>query len=145
MKTSGLDVHKDSMFCAIYNGKAYSEVKEYTTMTGSIRSMSEYLRSEGVVRVAMESTSTYRVPIWDILLETGFELTPVNPFLIKQMPDRKSDVKNTQWIACLLHKGMLRHSMAPDAKIQELRTYSRNIPDYSSKKHAVCRRWTGCR
>jgi transposase len=94
MKTSGLDVYKDSIFCAIYNGKACSEVKEYVTMTGSIRSIGEYLRSEGVIRVAMESTSTYRGPVWNILLETGFELTLVNPFLIKQMPGRKSDVKD---------------------------------------------------
>jgi transposase len=134
MKTSGLDVHKDSIFCAIYNGKAYSEVKEYTTMTGSIRSMGEYLRSEGVVRVAMESTSTCWVPIWDILLEMGFELTLVNPFLIKQMPGRKSDVKDAQWIACLLHKGMLRRSMVPNAKIQELRTYSRKYTRLQQQK-----------
>ncbi|MDR1223983.1 MAG: IS110 family transposase [Tannerella sp.] len=71
MKTSGLDVHKDSIFCAIYNGKGYSEVKEYTTMTGSIHSMGEYLRSEGAVRVAMESTSSYWVPVWDILIGNG--------------------------------------------------------------------------
>jgi transposase len=83
MKTSGLDVHKDSIFCAIYNGKAYGEVKEYSTPTPNIRLMGEYLRGEGVNRVAMESTSTYRVPIGDILLAMGFELTLVNPFLIK--------------------------------------------------------------
>jgi hypothetical protein len=59
MKTCGLDVHKDSVFCAIYNGKCYSEVKEYETTTPKIRQMGEYLRSEGVKKVSMESTSTY--------------------------------------------------------------------------------------
>ena len=63
MKSSGLDVHKDSIFCAIYNGKEYSEVKEYATTTPQIRQMGEYLLSEGVKKVAMESTSTYWVPI----------------------------------------------------------------------------------
>jgi hypothetical protein len=69
MKTCGLDVHKDSLFCAIYNGKAYSEVKEYETTTPKIRQTGEYLRSEGIERVATESTSTYWGPIWDICLK----------------------------------------------------------------------------
>jgi len=134
MKTCGLDVHKDSVFCAVYNGKAYSEVKEYDTTTPKIRQMGEYLRSEGVEQVAMESTSTYWVPVWDILLDMGFELMLVNPFLIKQMPGRKSDVKDSQWIACLLHKGMLRGSMIPSPAIQELRTYSRKYTRLQAQK-----------
>jgi len=134
MKTCGLDVHKDSIFCAIYNGKSYSEVKEYSTTTPKIRQMGEYLRSEGVTKVAMESTSTYWVPVWDILLEMGFELMLVNPFLIKQMPGRKSDVKDAQWIACLLHKGLLRGSMIPSPVIQQLRTYSRKYTKLQEQK-----------
>jgi transposase len=115
MKTCGLDVHKDKLFCAIYNGKDYSPVTEYETTTPKIRQMGEYLRCEGVERVAMESTSTYWIPVWDILLDMGFELMLVNPYLIKQMPGRKSDIKDAQWVACLLHKGMLRGSMIPSA------------------------------
>jgi len=134
MKVSGLDVHKDSIFCAIYNGKEYSEVNEYDTATPKIRQMGEYLRSEGVKKVAMESTSTYWVPVWDILLEMGFELMLVNPFLIKQMPGRKSDVKDAQWIACLLHKGMLRGSMIPSPIIQQLRVYSRKYTKLQEQK-----------
>ena len=84
----------------------------------SIRQMGEYLREEGVRKVAMESTSTYWVPVWDVLLEMGFELMLVNPYLVKQMPGRKSDIKDAQWIACLLHKGMLRGSMIPSPVIQ---------------------------
>jgi hypothetical protein len=134
MKTCGLDVHKDSIFCAIYNGKEYSEVKEYDTTTPKFRQMGEYLRSEGVKQVAMESTSAYWVPVWDVLLEMGFELMLVNPFLIKQMPGRKSDVKDAQWIACLLHKGMLRGSMIPSPVIQQLRTYSRKYTKLQEQK-----------
>ena len=83
-------------------------IQAYETTTPKICQMGEYLRTEGVKKVAMESTSTYWVPVWDILLEMGFEFMLVNPFLIKQMPGRKSDIKDAQWIACLLHKGMLR-------------------------------------
>jgi len=134
MKTCGLDVHKDSIFCAVYDGKEYSEVKEYDTTTPKIRQMGEYLRESGVEKVAMESTSTYWVPVWDILLEMGFELMLVNPFLIKQMPGRKSDVKDAQWIACLLYKGMLRGSMIPCAEIQQLRIYSRKYTKLQEQK-----------
>jgi transposase len=125
MKTSGLDVHKDSIFCAIYDGKSHSEVKEFSTTTHSIRSMGEYLESQKVKKVAMESTSTYWVPIWDILYEMGFEQTLVNPLHIKQMPGRKSDSKDAQWIEELLYKKMLKGSLVPSPLIQELRTYTR--------------------
>jgi len=125
MIVSGLDVHKDTIFCAVYNGKTYGEVKEYSTTTGSLRVMGSDLKASGVVKIAMESTSIYWIPVWNILEESGFELTLVNPYLIKQMPGRKSDVKDAQWIAKLLHKGMLRASMVPDERIRMLRSYSR--------------------
>jgi len=125
MKVSGLDVHKDKIFCAIYDGKSYSEVKEFSTTTNSIRSMGEYLKSEGVKKVAMESTSTYWVPIWDILYEMGFEQKLANPLQIKQMPGRKSDVKDAQWISKLLYQNMISGSFVPPPLIQELRSYTR--------------------
>ncbi|MDR1339499.1 MAG: IS110 family transposase [Prevotellaceae bacterium] len=124
MKTSGLDVHKDSIFCAIYDGQKYT-VKTYDTTTPQIRAMGKYLKSEGVKKVAMESTATYWVPIRDILLELGFELMLVNPYLIKQMPGAKSDPRDARRIAQLLHKGMLRGSLIPGPVIQELRVYFR--------------------
>lgn len=125
MKVSGLDVHKDSVFCGIYDGKKQQEVKEYQTLTSSIKAMGEYLKSEEVKQIAMESTGTYWIPVWNILEEMGFELMLVNPFLIKQMPGRKSDVKDAQWIAALLHKKLLRGSLVPNKVTRELRTYSR--------------------
>ena len=124
-KVCGLDVHKDNIFCAIYNGSEYSEVKEYSTLTSSIYSMGEYLQSEDVEDIALESTGIYWVAVWDLLYEMGFSLTLVNPYLIKQMPGRKSDVKDAQWIATLLHKGMVRGSFVPPPVIRELRVYSR--------------------
>jgi transposase len=113
MKVSGLDVHKDTIFCAIYDGKKYGEVQEFLTFSECIRTMADSLRQEGWI------------PVWNILEEIGFELMLVNPYLIKQMPGRKSDVKDAQWIAKLLHKGLLRGSLIPDKTIRQLRTYSR--------------------
>lgn len=124
-KVCGLDIHKDSIFCAIFNGENYSEVKEFSTMTPDIYKMGEYLQSEDVEEIALESTGIYWVAVWDLFYEMGFKLTLVNPYLIKQMPGRKSDVKDAQWIATLLHKGMIRGSFVPPPVIQELRVYSR--------------------
>jgi transposase len=136
-KTSGLDVHKDTIFCGVYNGKTHNEVKEYSTLTDSIRSMGEDLQSEEVEEVAIESTGIYWIPVWNILEEMGFKLLLVNPYLIKQMPGRKSDVKDAQWIATLLHKGLLRGSLVPSKDIRELRSYSRRYMKLQHRQTAV--------
>lgn len=125
MRVSGLDVHKDTIFCAVHNGKKPEAVKEFLTLTSSIREMGTYLKGVGVETVAMESTGIYWIPVWNILETMGFKLMLINPYLIKQMPGRKSDVKDAQWIAMLLQKQLLRGSLVPGARIRELRTYSR--------------------
>jgi transposase len=136
-KTSGLDVHKDTVFCGVYNGNTHNEVKEYPTLTNSIKSMGEYLKSEGVERIAIESTGIYWIPVWNILEDMGFELILVNPYLIKQMPGRKSDVKDAQWIATLLHKGLIRGSLIPCKEIRELRVYSRKYIKLQQRQTTV--------
>jgi transposase len=72
----------------------------------------------------MESTSIYWMPIWRVL-ESDFKLTLVNPYLIKQLPGRKTDVKDAHWIAQCLQKEMLRGSYVPGENLQQLRQYSR--------------------
>jgi len=113
MKVSGLDVHKDSVFCSIYDGKQYGKTQELNTFTEGIRQMGYHLKLEKVKKVAMESTGIYWIPVWNILEDMGFELMLVNPYLIKQMPGRKSDIKDAQWIARLLHNGLLKGSLVP--------------------------------
>lgn len=136
-KTSGLDVHKDTVFCGVFDGKTHREVKEYSTLTSSIIGMGEYLKSEGVEDVALESTGMYWIPVWNILEEMGFNLTLVNPYMIKQMPGRKSDIKDAQWIAILLHKGLVRSSLIPCKEIRELRVYSRKYVKLQQRQTSV--------
>lgn len=124
-KCCGLDVHKESIFASISQDGKAGEVRQFTTMTTDISQMAEWLQSEGVEQVAMESTGIYWIPIWNILDHSGFKLTLVNPYLIKQMPGRKSDIKDSQWIARLLDKDMLRSSFVPNSTIVELRSYTR--------------------
>lgn len=98
-KVCGLDMYKDTIFCAIYDGKKQSNVKEFATFISSIKEMGAYLQREEVTQIAMESTGIYWIPVWNVLDELEFSLMLVNPCLIKQMPARKSDVKDSQWIA----------------------------------------------
>src|SRR5690606_22033040 len=83
------------------------------------------------------STGVYWIPVWNILEDMGFELLLVNPFLIKQMPGRKSDVKDAQWIALLLRKGMLRGSLVPCDRIRELRVYGRKYRKLQGRTTSV--------
>lgn len=136
-RACGLDVHKDTIFCATYNGRKQGPIKEYSTLTSSIYEMGEALLLAGVEDIAMESTGIYWIPVWNILEEMGFRLMLVNPYLIKQMPGRKSDVKDAQWIATLLYKKLLRSSMIPCKEILELRTYSRKYIKLQQRQTSV--------
>lgn len=135
-KCCGLDVHKETIFAAIdANGKT-SEVREFGTLTCHIGALGDWLRESGVTDVAMESTGIYWIPVWNILEASGFRLTLVNPYFIKQMPGRKSDVKDSQWIAQLLAKDLLRASLIPSRQIRTLRVYSR---EYVKRQQAITR------
>jgi len=132
----GLDVHKETIFAAINaNGKA-GEVKEYSTLTCQVSALSEWLKVNGVTDVAMESTGIYWIPVWNILEAAGFRLILVNPYFIKQMPGRKSDVKDSQWVAQLLAKDMLKSSLIPCHQIRTLRAYSR---EYVKRQQSITR------
>lgn len=143
-KTCGLDVHKDTIFCAIFDGKKHSEVKEFSTLSGSIHKMGKELQSMGVKEIAIESTGIYWIPVWNILEAMGFKLMLVNPYLIKQMPGRKSDVKDAQWIATLLHKNLLRKSLIPNKTIRELRVYSRKYLKLQQRQTSVLQEIERC-
>jgi transposase len=94
-------------------------------LTPALQELCEWLKSEQVLEVAMESTGIYWIPIWNILEKENFKLLLVNPYFIKQVPGRKSDRKDAQWIAELLHKKLLRGSLVPSSTIRTLRSYSR--------------------
>ena len=79
-----------------------------------------------VGEVAMESTSIYWIPIWRVLCN-DFDVKLVNPYFIKQLPGRKTDIKDAHWIATVLQKELIKGSFIPDPIIQELRLYSRRI------------------
>lgn len=123
-KICGLDVHKDTIFLCILAENGQTFLKEYTTLTPDIASMRDLIKEQHVSEVAMESTGIYWIPIWRIL-QGHVEMKLVNPYFIKQLPGRKTDVKDSQWIATVLQKGLIRGSYIPGQHIQELRQYER--------------------
>jgi transposase len=121
----GLDVHKDSVFACILDeqGKKIFE-KRFGTLTPELIELRDILLSIGCSQVAMESTSIYWMPIWNVLC-SDFSLTLANPYFIKQLPGRKSDVKDAHWIAECLQKDLIKSSFVVDGILQQMRQYSR--------------------
>ena len=126
---AGLDVHKDSIYlCVMSHNEAIIFQKTYGTLTPDLHQMCADMVGHGVTEAAMESTATYWVPVWNVLCE-HMSLKLVNPFFIKQLPGRKSDVKDARWIAECLLKNLIRGSFVPDSVVQDMRKYNRRIFD----------------
>lgn len=125
-KCAGLDVHKDSvMACVrIARGKAEYHVQTFGTTTRELLRLQDWLRSYEVTHVAMEATGVYWRPVWH-MLSGQFELILGNAKEIKNVPGRKTDVKDATWISDLLAHGLIRSSFVPPQPIGELRDLTR--------------------
>jgi transposase len=125
-RCAGLDVHKDSVVARIrcVSQPVHDEVKTFATTTSALLELNEFLSGHGVTHVAMEATGVYWKPVWH-LLEGDFELILANAQHIRNVPGRKTDVKDAEWIADLLAHGLIRSSFVPPAPIQELRDLTR--------------------
>ena len=124
----GLDVHKDSIFVCILNENGILFQDKIGVLTPDLERLVDVLHEHGAAEVCMESTSIYWMPVWRIL-EPYFSLKLVNPYFIKQLPGKKSDVKDAEWIATCLLKDLIRGSYVPEDRIQQLRQYDRRIFD----------------
>lgn len=126
---AGLDVHKDSIFlCIMGHDETIIFQKTYGVLTPELRQMCTDMVDRGVTEAAMESTAVYWIPVWNEL-EGSMGLKLVNPFFIRQLPGKKSDVKDAQWIAECLLKNLIRGSFVPDRIVQDMRKLNRRIMD----------------
>jgi transposase len=124
----GLDVHKATVVACVrrvIDGKTVKETRTFATTTASLIALSEWLTETKCTRVAMEATGVYWKPVWHILSDEDFELVLANAAHIKNVPGRKSDVKDADWISDLLAHGLIRPSFVPDSPTQEMRTLLR--------------------
>lgn len=124
----GLDVHKSMVMACVAHGPLDNppifEIRKFSTMTNDLRSLSEWMKEYGVTAVAMESTGIYWKPIFNIL-EDDFDIVLANAQHIKNVPGRKTDVKDCQWIAHLFRNGLISGSFIPSREIRELRDLTR--------------------
>lgn len=124
----GIDVHKQTavacLLCSTANGTPSKEVRTFGTMTADLLQLADWLVSAGCTHVAMESTGVYWKPIYN-LLEGTLEVLVVNARHIKNVPGRKTDVRDGEWIAELLRHGLLQPSFIPDRPQRELRELTR--------------------
>jgi len=124
----GIDVHKkDVKACALLthpDGTITSQVRTFSTMTDGLLALADWLGALDIHQVAMESTGVYWRPVYNIL-ETDCVVILVNAQHIKAVPGRKTDVKDSEWLADLLRHGLLQPSFIPPAPIRELRDLTR--------------------
>ncbi len=123
----GIDVHKDTVVaCVIVSGPSghvQKATRTFSTMTGELKALAQWLMENGCTHVAMESTGVYWKPVYN-LLEGAFEILVVNAAHIKKFGD-KTDVTDAEWLADLLRHGLLRGSFIPSAQQRALRDLTR--------------------
>jgi transposase len=120
----GLDVHQATVVACLMVGRAHErarkEVRTFSTFTGDLEALRDWLRSEGCTQIGMESTGVYWKPVYAVL-EGDFELIVGNAQHIKNVPGRKTDVRDSEWIAQLVRHGLIAKSFVPPPPIRQLR------------------------
>jgi transposase len=142
---AGVDVHKDILAISTMIGEADQEPRvehfECSTMTDDLKAMGLVLLEKGVRDVAMESTGVYWKPVYNVWEPMGLKCTIGNASHIKNVPGRKTDTKDSQWIAQLHRFGLIRPSFVPDGVFQRLRLLSRHrtnlVDDLARVKNRV--------
>jgi len=120
----GLDVHQDTVVACLLVGapgfRPKKEVRTFRTMTRELEALRDWLKASGVTHVGMESTGVYWRPVYAVL-EGHFELIVGNARHIRNVPGRKTDVKDAEWIADLVRHGLIAKSFVPPPPLRELR------------------------
>src|SRR3954463_5922673 len=127
-RVGALDVHKAQVTACVRvpgrSGGREAHLAEFATTVQGLLALADWLKAFGVTHVAMEATGVYGQPVWHIL-EDDFELTLCNARHVKNVPGRKTDVSDAQWLCQLMQAGLLRGSFVPPRPQRRLRTLTR--------------------
>src|SRR5437867_6266012 len=139
-RACGLDVHQATVVACLLVGQAHEkpkkEVRTFGTFAQELMRLHDWLQSEGCTHVGMESTGVYWKPVYAVL-EDAFEIIVGNAHHIKNVPGRKTDVKDSEWIADLVRHGLIAKSFVPPKPIRELRDllrYRRKLVESKSSE-----------
>jgi transposase len=136
-KAAAIDVGSEKMHVGLAETK--QPVKVFECFTDALYQLRDYLTAQHVTTVAMEATGVYWLPVYEILEAAGFEVFVVNGAHVKNVPGRKTDVQDCQWLAQLHAQGLLRSGFVPPAGIRKLRSYLRLRQDHiaSAAQHIL--------
>jgi len=145
-RVAGLDVHKATVVATVRtpgpDGIRVSRTETFGTMTEDLIALRDWLHAHGVTHAALESTGVYWKPIYYVL-EEEFQVLLINMQELKHVPGRKTDVKDSEWLAQLLECGLLRASFVPPPPIRELRDLTRyrvqQVRDRSQEVNRLCK------
>ena len=140
-RCAGLDVHKETVVAAarlVEDGRIIEHIETFSTTTKGLLALSDFLTGHGVTHVVMEATGVYWRPVWHIL-DGHFELTLANAAHVRNVPGRKSDVKDASWLARLVAHGLVSPSFVPPQPIEELRQLTRTRKQlvHETSRHAL--------
>src|SRR6516225_8450789 len=126
---AGIDIGNESHYASVPPSRDSQPVREFGCTTAELKAMADWLKQCRIRTVAMQSTGVYWVAVYDILEQAGLEVYLVNARDTKNLPGRKSDVQESQWLMKLHTYGLLRNSFRPAQQIRTMRTYWRQRND----------------
>ena len=143
----GLDVHKENIVACLLTGsidvKPTSEIRTFSTMTHGLQELKAWLHGCSCEHVAMESSGIYWIPVYETLESESenMHLLVVNARHMKNVPGKKTDMRDSEWIATLLRAGLLRSSFVPEKRIRELHHLTRYrksiVHDVTAQKNRI--------
>jgi transposase len=137
---AGIDIGNAAHYVAVPPDRDTEPVRRFACFTQDVRAIADWLKQCGIVTVAMQSTGVYWLPVYEVLVERGFEVFLVNARHTKNLPGRKSDVQECQWLMKLHTYGLLNNSFRPTEEICVLRTYWRQRDEHVKAASAVIQR-----
>jgi len=123
---AGIDIGATEIFVAVPADRATENVRSFPTFTQDLYALADWLKACGIQTVAMESTGVYWIPLFQILEECGFEVCLVNARHVKNVPGRRTDVSDCQWLQFLNSVGLLKASYRPAQEVCAVRSLLRH-------------------
>jgi transposase len=137
---AGIDIGSRQHYVAVGPDRDPQPVRTFGCFTQDLHRMAEWLQACGVRTIAMQSTGVYWIPVYDVLEQHGFEVWLVNARQTRNLPGRKTDVQESQWLLKLHTYGLLRRSFRPSADIRAIRTCWRERGEYVQQAGACIQR-----
>lgn len=140
---AGIDIGSTHHVVAVAADRDPTPVRTFRTFSGDLHQLANWSQGVGITTLAMESTGVYWIPVFELLEARGFEVVLVNARDVKQVPGRKTDVNDAQWLQQLHQYGLLRGSFRPRQAVVQLRPISVFANDSSSTRprtFCTCRR-----